>query len=162
MCTRILHLLAPRGRLLLLLAQLLTRRLYIVGKQEVRRKTVRCQEDQGCPLTAHKAVLITFEPSTKVLISPSLYRLVYGRRGDPSSRMFLRLRRVVWPYGARAASEGAECSTQDASMFNATAREVNHAIKTPRSKPTTRKGLRHHRRLAPDSVVPSRAAARFR
>ena len=61
---------------LLLLAHLLTHRLHIVGKEDVGRKTVRCQEDYGCPLTAHKAVLIPFEPNTKVLISPRLYRLV--------------------------------------------------------------------------------------
>ena len=66
---------------LLLLAHLLTHRLHIVGKEDVGRKTVRCQEDYGCPLTAHKSILITFEPSTKVLISLSLYRLVYSRCG---------------------------------------------------------------------------------
>jgi hypothetical protein len=49
--------------------------------------------------------------------------------------MFVRLRQVVWLYGATAPSEVAGCSTQDASMFKATTREVNHAIKAPRSKP---------------------------
>jgi hypothetical protein len=67
---------------------------------------------------------------------------------DPSSLMFVRLRQVVWLYGATAPSEVAGCSTQEASMFKATAREVNQAIKTPRSNPTTRRGLRHHGRLA--------------
>jgi hypothetical protein len=47
-------------------------------------------------------------------------------------------------------------------MFKAPAGEVNHALKAPRSKPTTRRDLRHHGRLAPDSATLSRAAARFR
>jgi hypothetical protein len=46
-----------------------------VGEQEVRRKTARSQEKQGCPLTDHKAVLMTFERSTKVLYSLCLYCL---------------------------------------------------------------------------------------
>ena len=47
MCTRIphFHLSAPRGRFVPLLAHLLTSRLYIVGEQEVRRKTARSQEN---------------------------------------------------------------------------------------------------------------------
>src|SRR5215217_2652670 len=64
--------LAPRQTTNLFSSQLFTPILYIVGKQEVRRKTARSQEDQECLLTAHKAVLITFEPSTKVLYSPCL------------------------------------------------------------------------------------------
>src|SRR5687767_12799489 len=56
-----------------LLANLLTSRLYIVGEQEVRRKTARGQRNQGYPLTDHKGVLMTFERSTKVLYSLCLY-----------------------------------------------------------------------------------------
>ena len=36
-------------------------------------------------------------------------------------------------------------------MFKATIREANHAIKAPTSKPTTRRGLRHHGLLALDA-----------
>src|SRR5918993_807195 len=62
-------------------SQLFTGRIYIVGKQEVRRKTARSQENQGCPLTDHRAVLMRFERSTKVLYGPCLYCLAQDRRG---------------------------------------------------------------------------------
>ena len=55
--------------------------LLLVGEKEVRQKTTRSQEKQGCPLTDHKAVLMLFERSTKVLYSLRLYCLAHGRRG---------------------------------------------------------------------------------
>src|SRR5215210_2745777 len=42
-------------------------RLYIVDKQETRRKTAPDQANQRCPLTDHKAVPMMFQRSTKVL-----------------------------------------------------------------------------------------------
>ena len=106
---------------------------------------------------------MTFERSTKVLYNLSLLT-ASPKVGAGSEQPHVGKTAVggVWLYGAMAPPEVVECSTQDASMFKATAREVNHAIKTPKSKPTTRRGLRHHGRLASDSVAASRAAACFR
>ena len=138
-----------------------TQALLIVGKQEVRRKTARSQEDQGCPLTAHKAVLITFEPSTKVLFSRAFTASCKVGAGSeqPDVRKTAVGRLALRCYG----------SVRGGGVFDSGRQHVQGHRKggeprdqDPKEQTDHQEGSAPPRAACPDSVAPSRAGARFR